>query len=72
MQLIGKDPTKIEALWQLTYRGYFYPPAREKIHALGGLDMALWDIKGKALDVPVHELLGGAARDYVECYGDVL
>lgn len=68
VQLIGKDPTKIEALWQLMYRGYFYPPGREKIHALGGLDMALWDIKGKALDVPVHELLGGVARDYVECY----
>lgn len=68
VQLIGKDPTKIEALWQELYRGYFYPPGREKIHALGGLDMALWDIKGKALDVPVHELLGGAARNYVECY----
>lgn len=68
VQLIGKDPTKIEALWQEMYRGYFYPPGREKIHALGGLDMALWDIKGKALDVPVHELLGGAARNYVECY----
>jgi len=68
VQLIGKDPTKIEALWQLMYRGYFYPPGREKIHALGGLDMALWDIKGKALGVPVHELLGGVARDYIECY----
>lgn len=68
VQLIGKDPTKIEALWQLMYRGYFYPPAREKTHALGGLDMALWDIKGKALGVPVHELLGGSSRDYIECY----
>jgi galactonate dehydratase len=68
VQLIGKDPTKIEALWQLMYRGYFYPAGREKIHALGGLDMALWDIKGKALDVPVHELIGGVSRDYIECY----
>jgi L-alanine-DL-glutamate epimerase-like enolase superfamily enzyme len=68
VQLIGKDPTKIEALWQEMYRGYFYPPGREKIHALGGLDMALWDIKGKALDVPIHELLGGQARNYIECY----
>jgi L-alanine-DL-glutamate epimerase-like enolase superfamily enzyme len=68
VQLIGRDPTKIEALWQMMYRGYFYPAGREKIHALGGLDLALWDIKGKALDVPVHELLGGQARDYVECY----
>ncbi len=68
VQLIGKDPTRIEALWQLMYRGYFYPAGREKIHALGGLDLALWDIKGKALNLPVHDLLGGLARDYVECY----
>jgi L-alanine-DL-glutamate epimerase-like enolase superfamily enzyme len=66
--LIGEDPTRIEHLWQIMYRGYFYPPGREKIHALGALDMALWDIKGKALGVPVHELLGGLTRDHVECY----
>ncbi|MEK6479341.1 hypothetical protein WJR50_17485 [Catalinimonas sp. 4WD22] len=41
---------------------------REKTHALGALDMALWDIKGKALDVPVHMLLGGKARAHIECY----
>ena len=46
----------------------FYPPGREKLHALGALEMALWDLKGKALGVPVYELLGGATRDYVECY----
>ena len=50
------------------YRGTFYPPGREKIHALGALDCALWDIKGKALDTPVYQLLGGRARDHVECY----
>jgi L-alanine-DL-glutamate epimerase-like enolase superfamily enzyme len=50
------------------YRGYFYPPGREKIHGLGALDLALWDIKGKALGVPVYELLGGLTRNYVECY----
>lgn len=66
--LIGENPNRIEHLWQLMYRGDFYPPGREKIHALGGLDMALWDIKGKALDVPVHELLGGLTRNYVDCY----
>ena len=66
--IIGEDPTRIEHLWQTMYRGYFYPPGREKIHALGGLDMALWDIKGKALGVPVYELLGGLTRDHVECY----
>ncbi len=66
--LIGEDPTRIEHLWQLMYRGYFYPPGREKIHAQGALDVALWDLKGKALGVPVYELLGGLTRDYIECY----
>src|SRR5262245_41389327 len=66
--LIGKNPFKIEAIWQEAYIAWFYPPGREKAHALGALDLALWDIKGKALQVPVHELLGGTARDYCECY----
>lgn len=66
--LIGEDPSRIEHLWQLLYRGCFYPPGREKLHALGALDMALWDIKGKALGVPVYELLGGLSRDHIECY----
>jgi|SRR5215831_13265294 len=66
--LIGEDPFRIEHLWQLMYRGYFYPPGREKVHALGALDMSLWDIKGKALGVPVYELLGGLTRDHIECY----
>ena len=66
--MIGEDPFRIEHLWQNVYRGMFYPPGREKLHALGALEMALWDIKGKALEVPVYDLLGGATRDYVECY----
>ena len=66
--LIGKNPFRIEAIWQEAYIAWFYPPGREKAHALGALDMALWDIKGKALSLPVHELLGGATRDYCECY----
>jgi len=66
--LIGEDPFRIDHLWQKVYRGLFYPPGREKLHAMGALDMALWDIKGRALKVPVYELLGGASRDYVECY----
>ena len=66
--LIGKNPFRIEAIWQEAYIAWFYPPGREKTHALGALDLALWDIKGKALDVPVHELLGGIARDHCECY----
>ena len=66
--LIGENPFRTEHLWQLMYRGYFYPPGREKIHALGALDLALWDIKGKALGLPVWQLLGGLTRDYIECY----
>jgi L-alanine-DL-glutamate epimerase-like enolase superfamily enzyme len=66
--LIGDDPAKIDYLWQLGYRGRFYPAGREKLHALGALDLALWDIKGKALGVPVYELLGGQSRDHIECY----
>jgi len=66
--LIGEDPTRIEHLWQRMYRAYFYPPGREKLHAHGALDLALWDIRGKSLDVPVYDLLGGLTREHVECY----
>lgn len=66
--LIGEDPSRIDACWQLMFRGRFYPAGREKLDAMGALDMALWDIKGKALGVPVYELLGGKSRNHVECY----
>jgi len=66
--LIGRNPFQIETLWQRMYMEWFYPPGREKIHAMGALDMALWDIKGKAFQAPVHQLLNGAGRDYLECY----
>ena len=66
--IIGEDPSRIEHLWQMMFRGYFYPPGREKIHSLGAIDLALWDIKGKALGVPVYDLLGGLSREHVECY----
>ena len=66
--IIGSDPFRIEHIWQLLYRGMFYPPGREKLHAIGAIEMALHDIKGKALNIPVYELLGGSTREYVECY----
>ncbi|MBZ5514333.1 MAG: mandelate racemase/muconate lactonizing enzyme family protein [Acidobacteriia bacterium] len=66
--IIGEDPFRTERLWQMMFRGYFYPPGHEKLHSLGAIDLALWDIKGKALGVPVYELLGGLSRDHVECY----
>jgi L-alanine-DL-glutamate epimerase-like enolase superfamily enzyme len=62
--LIGEDPARTGALWQFMYRGWFYPPGREKLHALGALDVALWDIQGKALGVPVYQLLGGLSRTH--------
>lgn len=66
--IVGEDASRIERLWQMMFRGYFYPAGREKLDALGALDLALWDIKGKALGVPVYDLLGGLSRDHVECY----
>ena len=67
-RLIGQDPQHIEHLWQDMSRSFFYPPGREKQHALGALDLALWDIRGKALGLPVHAILGGTVRNYCECY----
>lgn len=66
--VVGEDPTRIDELWQIMFRGHFYPAGREKLHAMGAIDLALWDIKAKALGVPVYELLGGLSRTYVECY----
>jgi L-alanine-DL-glutamate epimerase-like enolase superfamily enzyme len=67
-RLIGQDPHFIERLWQDMSRAFFYPPGREKLHALGALDLALWDIKGKTLGLPVHAVLGGLVRNHCECY----
>ncbi len=66
--IIGEDPFRIDHLWQMMFRGYFYPAGREKLDALGAIDLALWDLKGKALGVPVYELLGGFSRHHLECY----
>jgi L-alanine-DL-glutamate epimerase-like enolase superfamily enzyme len=66
--LIGEDPFRNDQHWQRMLRGYFYPAGREKQHSLGALDMALWDLKAEALDVPVWQLLGGTSRDYLELY----
>lgn len=67
-QLIGEDPFRTEKLWQLMFRGYFYPAGREKTHTIGALDVALWDLKAKALGVPLYQLLGGLSRNHVDCY----
>jgi galactonate dehydratase len=69
--LIGQDPFRTEHLWQLLFRGGFFPAGRELCSTIAAIDIALWDIKGKALGVPVHTLLGGRVRDTVACYTHV-
>ncbi len=66
--LIGEDPNRIEHLYQMMTRQYFWRAGIEGMSAISGIDMALWDIKGKALGVPVYELLGGRVRDRVRLY----
>lgn len=66
--LIGEDPARIEHIWQWLFRGAFFPAQRIVSAAISAIDIALWDIKGKALGVPVYELLGGLVRDKVACY----
>lgn len=66
--LVGKDPARINDLWQVMYRGGFYRGGAILMSALAGIDQALWDIKGKALGVPVYELLGGLVRDRMKTY----
>jgi L-alanine-DL-glutamate epimerase-like enolase superfamily enzyme len=67
-RLIGEDPRFIERLWQDMNRSFFYPAGRERTDAIGALDLALWDIRGKALGLPVHAVLGGMVRNHCECY----
>ncbi len=67
--LLGKDARHIEDIWQVLYRGGFYRGGPVLMSAISGIDQALWDIKGKALGVPVYELLGGAVRDKMKMYG---
>ena len=67
--LIGKDPRAIIHHWQAIYRHAFYKGGPILTSALSGIDHALWDIKGKLLNVPVYELFGGPTRDRVRVYG---
>ena len=66
--LIGNDPFRIEDHFQVLYRGGFYRGGPILTSALSGIEQALWDIKGKALNVPVYELLGGTAREKMRVY----
>ena len=66
--LIGKDPNYIQDIWNMLYRCAFYRGGPILMSAIAGIDQALWDIKGKKLGVPVHELLGGKCRDKIKVY----
>jgi galactonate dehydratase len=66
--LIGEDPRRIEHLYQIMCRQYFWRVGIEGMTAISGIEQALWDIKGKWLNVPVYELLGGRVRDRVRVY----
>jgi len=69
--LIGKDPRRVVHHWQAIYRHAFYRGGPILTSALSGIDIALWDIKGKALGVPIYELLGGPTRERVRVYAHV-
>jgi galactonate dehydratase len=67
--LVGQDATRIEDHWQVLTKGGFYRGGPVINSAVSGIDQALWDIAGRALGVPVHQLLGGAVRDRARVYG---
>src|SRR5881227_1657589 len=67
--LIGRDARRIEDIWQYLYKGAYWRRGPVTMCSVAAVDTALWDIKGKALDVPVYQLLGGASRDSVRVYG---
>ncbi|MPW25408.1 galactonate dehydratase [Alkalibaculum sp. M08DMB] len=66
--IIGKDPLRIEDIWQMLYRSAFYRGGPIITSAISGIEQALWDIKGKYYNAPVYELLGGACRDNIDVY----
>jgi len=69
--LLGEDPFRTEHLWQVMFRSGFFPLGRIACAALSAVDVALWDLKAKALGVPLYELLGGKVRERVVCYAHV-
>jgi mannonate dehydratase len=67
--LIGRDPRRIEDTWQYLYKGAYWRRGPVTMSAIAAVDTALWDIQGKALGIPVYQLLGGASRENVLVYG---
>ncbi len=70
--LIGRDPGLIEDHWTVLFRGGYYRGGALHMSALAGIDQALWDIHGKRLEQPVHQLLGGQVRDRVKIYASLI
>jgi len=66
--LIGRDPSQIEDIWQYLYRGAYWRRGAVTMTAIAAVDVALWDLKGKALNTPVYNLLGGRSREGVLVY----
>ena len=66
--IIGQDPMRTQHLWQLMFRSGFFPADSVGCAAISAIDIALWDIKGKALNQPVYNLLGGLVREKIACY----
>jgi galactonate dehydratase len=66
--LLGRDPSNIEDLWQVMYRGGFYRGGPILMSAIAGIDQALWDIKGKSCGMSVAQLMGGLVRDRIQVY----
>lgn len=66
--IVGKDPLTIEDHWNVMYRGGFYRGGPILMSAIAGIDQALWDIKGKFHQAPIHQLMGGKARDKIRVY----
>ena len=66
--IIGKDPRRIEEIFQILYRCRFYRGGPVFSSAMSGIDQALWDIKGKYYNVPAYELMGGACKDKIMVY----
>ena len=66
--IMGQDPFSTERIWQRMFRGSFFPADGVYSCAISAIDIALWDIKGKAFDIPVYKLLGGPVREKVVCY----